>query len=120
MTKDWDNPRPHGAASPTVVSVLAELDAIATAMTAKPYIAFSFRGELEQLLIRVSAVVGRPCEGERVIDDFAIMLVTALQVLAAPEKPKGKWLALAVYLLRCVREDLQRARELELAERATP
>lgn len=105
---------------PSAVEVLAELDAIATEITAKPYIAWSFRGELEEVLMRVSTAVQR-CysDGPRPIDDIAIILVTALQHLAGPEKPQGKWLALSIFLLRNIREDLQRARELELMERAT-
>lgn len=105
----------------TPVTILVELEAIATEIIAKPYLAWSFRGELEQVLMRVSAAVGR-CytDGPRPIDDIAIMLVTALQHLAGPEKPDGEWLGLAMFLLGSVRKKLQRARELELAERATP
>ena len=113
--------RPPPAVLPTAVEVLAELDRIATEITAKPYLAFAYREDLEQVLTHVSTAVQR-CytDGPRPIDDIAIMLVTALQHIAGPEKPDGKWLALSVFLLRSVREDLQKARELELMERATP
>jgi hypothetical protein len=109
--------RPH----PTAVEVLTELDRIAGEVIAKWYIAFAYREDLEQILVHVSHAVQR-CytDGPRPIDDVAIMLVTALQHVAGPEKPEGKWLALSAYLHRCIREDLQKARELELMERATP
>jgi hypothetical protein len=112
---NWDHLRP------TAVEVLAELDRAATEIIAKPYLAFAYREDLEQILMRVSTVVQR-CytDGPRPIDDIAIMMVTALQHVAGPDKPEGKWLALSVFLHRCVREDLQKARELELMERATP
>jgi hypothetical protein len=106
---------------PTAVEVLTELDTAATEIIAKPYLAFAYREDLERILIRVSIAVQR-CytDGPRPIDDIAVMMVTALQHVAGPEKPEGKWLALSVFLHRYVREDLQKARELELMERATP
>jgi hypothetical protein len=107
------------ATRPTVVQILSDLDDVARGIIAKPYLAWSFRGELKDLLVHVAAAVRMPCENERCIDDMAVMLVTALQHVAGPAKPDDKWLALSIILLRFVRKQLLQAREIELNERAT-
>ncbi len=101
-------------AIPTTTELLEDLADIGAEIVAKPHIAFGYRDRLEALRPYVAVAVARPCDGERVIDDFAVMLVIALRQLAGPGRPEAKWLQLAAHLLPPVQEDLKRALDLDL------
>jgi hypothetical protein len=102
-------------AHPAVIDILEELTDVAGEIVKKPHLAFGFRQRIEALRLPLAAAVLRPyCDGERVIDDFASMLMTALRQLAGPVRPREEWLLLAAHLLTVVRKDLVRAMEQEL------
>jgi hypothetical protein len=69
---------------------------------------------LPELRREIAALVARPCEGERLIDDSSLMLITALKhLVGAKARQAEKWAAIAEALLDQVRGDAALALEQE-------
>lgn len=100
-------PRPASAVLADLVEIGAAVIAHAQAVIAPPRLLADLRAE-------VSALVRRPCEGERIADDAELMLCQALEHVAASSGvTREKWIAIAQALLDQVRGDGVRALEAE-------
>lgn len=106
----FDVPRPASAVLADLVEIGAAVIAHAQAVIAPPRLLTDLRAE-------VSALVRRPCEGERIADDAELMLCQALEHVAASSGvTREKWIAIAQALLDQVRGDGVRALEAEASQ----
>jgi hypothetical protein len=101
------------AAARKISKVLEDLIVLANKMI--PKINVFAPDELAPLEQELTALVRRPCEDERILDDAALMLITALKHLCGFPRPRAarKWVAIAEALLDQVRGDAVLALEAE-------
>jgi hypothetical protein len=87
--------------------LLNDLANLAQAML-QPIPPYGMGDGLARLRLEVTAAAQRPCEGERLVDDAAVMLAQTLTLIAR-DRDDERWRIIARALLPIVRDDIVRA-----------